>query len=145
MSAIGVVMPVFFPGASRLEHPHCTLVYLGEFGKVAVSRRPVEDATERLRNQCRPLTVEVTGVEVFGKGTCTVLKLADRTLRSYREFIDKELARDGIRSASEYGYTPHVTINKHTVSSVPILPWDDFRIPPRVWIDRPTVWWNGER
>lgn len=145
MSAIGIVMPVYFRGASRLVDPHCTLVYLGEFGKVDVSRFAVEQATERLRGQCRPCMIDVVGLEVFGHGTCTVLKLADRTLKSYRDFIDKELARDGIRSGSEYAYNPHVTINKHTVSSEPILPWYNFEVPNKVWIDRPTVWWNGER
>lgn len=145
MSAIGVVMPVFFRGASLIKDAHCTLVYLGEFGKVSVSKEKVVEATERLRSQCRPCLIDVTGIEVFGKGNCTVLTLAERTLRSYRDFLEKELARDGIRSASEYSYTPHITINKHEVSSLPILPFEGFQIPPRVWIDRPTVWWNGER
>jgi len=145
MSAIGIVMPVYFPGALYIADPHCTLLYLGEFGKVDVDRHIVEEATSRLRGQCRPCTVDVKGLEVFGHGACTVLTLADLTLKSYRDFLAKELARDGIRSASEYGFRPHVTINKHTVSSEPILPWDGFEVPKRVWIDRPTVWWNGER
>jgi 2'-5' RNA ligase len=145
MSAIGIVIPVFFPGASKLEDPHCTLMYLGEYGKVDVDRHVVEEATARLRGQCTPQMIEVKGLEVFGHGTCTVLTLADLRLKSYRDFLAKELARDGIRSASEYSYNPHVTINKHTVSSEPIFPFYNFEVPKHVWIDRPTVWWNGER
>lgn len=145
MSAIGIVMPVYFHGAHRIEDVHCTLLYLGEFGKVHVDRNRVNEATERLRGQCRPCVIDVTGVKVFGHGTCTVMTLADRTLKSYRDFLAKELARYDIHSASEYAYNPHITINKHTVSSEPILPWSTFEVPSKVWIDRPTVWWNGER
>lgn len=145
MSAMGIVLPAFFSNSHRIEDCHATLIYLGEFGSVHVDRKAVELANERLRSQVTPAMIKVTGVEVFGKGNMTVLILDDFVLKSYRHFIDRELARDGIRSASEYAYRPHVTINKHTVSSEPILPWPDFKVPTYVWVDRPQVWWNGER
>lgn len=145
MSAIGIVMPVNFLNSGRIKDCHCTLIYLGEFGHGNVNRSHVEEACARLRSQCNPAMVNVTGVEVFGQGHATVLTLADRTLKSYRKFIEKELARVGIQSASQYSYNPHITINKHETSSQPILPWDKFIMPSHVWIDRPVVWWGSER
>jgi 2'-5' RNA ligase len=145
MSAIGVVMPVFFNGSNRIEEVHCTLIYLGESGEVAISRPILDAAVDRLRAQCKqPLMVKVRQLAVYGHGTHTVLELEDITLKSYRTFLERELRRDGIISASQYAYSPHVTLNKHTASKTPILPWPDFRAPEYVWIDRPTIWWKSE-
>lgn len=144
MSSIGVLMPVFFIGSRLIEDPHCTLIYLGEFGKVKVDRSKLEQAVNRLRGQCQPINVSVTGVEVFGNGTSTVLTLAERTLLSYRTFLEKELAHDNIRSASQWAYRPHVTIATHEPSKTPLIP-EGLTIPQQVWIDRPQVWWNGEK
>ena len=142
MGALGVVMPVVFRGSMHIKDAHCTLMYLGESDQVHIDRRKVEAATERLRSQCSPILVPVQGVEVFGKGHMTVLILAETTLASYRKFLERELRRDGIVSASEYAYRPHVTINKHEVSSEPVLPWPNYFAPSYVWVDRPTLWWN---
>lgn len=144
MSALGVVMPVFFRDSAAIPKVHCTLIYLGEEGSNQPARKPVEVATERLRSQCSPMMVNVLGVEVFGKGHVTALILEPRTLTSYRQFLERELRRDGIVSASEYSYRPHVTINKHDFSEEPIMPWPEFRVPSQVWIDRPTLWWGSE-
>src|SRR6476620_4905556 len=144
MSALGVVMPVFFRDSPRIPKVHCTLIYLGEEGPDQPPRKPVEAATERLRSQCSPMMVPVIGLEVFAKGHVTVLILEPRTLNSYRTFLDRELRREGIVSASEYAYRPHVTINKHDFSEEPVLPWPEFRVPTSVWIDRPTLWWGSE-
>jgi 2'-5' RNA ligase len=144
MSAIGVVMPVFFRDSKRIEEAHCTLIYLGESDKVTIPRKPLENAVERLRNQCRPINIMVRQLAVYGHGTHTVLELEDLTLKSYRIFLERELKRDGIVSASEYAYSPHVTINKHAPSKTPIHPWPDFRMPGYVWIDRPEIWWKSE-
>lgn len=144
MSALGVVMPVHFRYSQRIEKVHCTLLYLGEEGEGQPPRKPVEAATERLRSQCSPMMVKVLGLETFARGHCTVLILEPRVLASYRGFLERELRRDGIVSASEYAFRPHVTINKHVPSNKPVLPWDDFRTPEYVWIDRPTLWWGSE-
>lgn len=142
MGALGVVMPVVFRGSHHIKEVHCTLIYLGEAGKVNVSRTLVQAATDRLRSQCSPILVPVEGVEVFAGGRATVLVLGTTALASYRKFLDRELRRDGIVSASEYAYRPHVTINKHMVSSEPIFPFPGFTVPSYVWVDRPTLWWN---
>jgi 2'-5' RNA ligase len=145
MSAIGVVMPVFFRDSKRIEEVHCTLIYLGESDKVHIPRQPLENAVARLRNQCRPMNIKVRQMAVYGHGTHTVLELEDITLKSYRTFLERELRRDGIVSASEYAYSPHVTITKrHAPSKNPVLPWPDFRAPEYVWIDRPEIWWKSE-
>ena len=132
---------VFFQ-AHKIPKVHCTLIYLGE--SMHPSRQPLlEEAAQRLGHAMRgPGIVRVKGLAVYGQGTHTVMELDDYVLKSYRHFIDKELSRSGIRSASQYSYNPHVTINKHGVSSEPILPWDGFQIPPEIMIDRPQVWWD---
>lgn len=144
MSAIGVVMPVFFRDSRRIEDVHCTLIYLGESDKVTIPRLPLENAVNRLRNQCQPIMIKSRQLAVYGHGTHTVIELEDLTLRSYRVFLERELLRDGIRSASEYSYNPHVTVNKHAPSKNPVLPWDNFRTPEYVWVDRPVIWWKSE-
>lgn len=144
MSSIGVVMPVFFRDSKRIEEVHCTLIYLGESEKVNIPRQPLENAVARLRSQCQPQMIPVRQLAVYGNGHCTVLELSGVALQSYRKFLERELNRDGIRSASEYAYSPHVTINKHVPSKTPVLPWDDFRMPEFVWVDRPEIWWKSE-
>jgi len=144
MSALGVVMPVHFPGSVRIERVHCTLIYLGEEGKVHVPKRPVEAAVARLNSQIDGANVRVKGVEVFGNGHCTVLTLESWLLDSWRRFIDVELRRDGIHSASEWAFKPHITINKHDESKWPIFPWVPFTIPTQVWVDNPVLWWGSE-
>lgn len=145
MSALGVVMPVWFPSSLQIPNVHCTLIYLGEEDKVRVDKRKVEVAVARLNTQIDGANVPVTGVEVFGNGRMTVLTLDDMTLGSWRKFIDRELRRDGIVSASEWKYRPHITINKHEPSAWPIYPWAPFRIPEYVWIEKPCLWWGSER
>lgn len=140
--SIGILFPVEFYQANKIPKVHCTLIYLGE------SLQPrwlstLQEAADRLGHAMRgPNVIRVTGLAVYGQGTHTVMTLDDYVLKSYRQFIDKELNRSGIRSASQYAYNPHITINKHTVSSEPILPWEGFQVPPEVMIDRPKVWWD---
>lgn len=140
--SVGILFPVEFYQAQRIPKVHCTLIYLGE--AMHQSRRPIlEEAAARLGSAMRgPGVVAVKGLAVYGQGTHTVMVLDDYVLKSYRNFIDKELNRSGIRSASQYAYNPHITINKHSVSSEPILPWDGFQVPPEIMIDRPQVWWD---
>jgi len=147
MSALGVVCPVYFPGSMNVPKVHCTLVYLGEEGSertAHINRRTVLAATARLRSQVQGFNATVKGVELYGKGHCTVLTLDSITLQSWRKFLDRELLRDGIYSASEYSYSPHVTINKHDKSDEPVMPWPHFRVPPTVWIDEPVLWWGSD-
>lgn len=134
-----IMIPVAFGKSRFMSNPHVTLIYLGD--QPARNQAAIVSATERLRSQCRPCTVEVTGMEVFDKGLCTVFTLAELTLKSYRNFIDRELARDGIRSPSEYAYRPHLSINEHEFSKVPVAPDWLVDVPPFIWIDRPTLVW----
>jgi len=142
MSLVTVEMPVQFSGAHKLypSTPHCTLIFLGDLP--ARRRGVVEDAVARLRMQVTPLMVPTAGLAVFGRGDHTVIRLQDVVLKTWRTFIEKELKRDGVVSASEWTFNPHVTINKHTVSSVPILPFEDFQLPATVWVDKPTLRWD---
>lgn len=140
--SVGILFPVEFFQANKIPKVHCTLIYLGEHMNPLLMPKLTE-AAERLGNAMRgPKVVRVTGLAVYGGGTHTVMTLDPFVVGSYRTFIDKELNRSGIRSASQYAFNPHITINKHSVSSVPILPWDAFRVPPEVMIDRPRVWWD---
>lgn len=144
MSALGVVMPAHFFRSYLIPKCHCTLIYLGEHDKhpgVMHQRKTVEAAVARLNLQFRELTVPVKGVELFGRKDKTVLVLDDMVLKSYRKFIDRELARDGIRSASEFAYRPHVTINSHEPSKEPVFPWDNFIMPNHIYISAPQLWW----
>lgn len=141
-SSIGVLMNVMFPGSWYIPKVHCTLIYLGEIDKVRINRDHLETCVERLRSQVEPGFVKVTGLELFGAKDHTVLTLDSYKLRSWRTFLDKELKRHDIRSASQYAYNPHITINKHSPSDVPVLPWEPFFMPEQVWVDKPEVWWD---
>lgn len=144
MSALGVVMPAHFFRSFKVERCHCTLIYLGEHDKhpeVFRQRKAVEAATERLKSQATILNVRVTGVEVFGNGTKTVLTLDDTVLKSYRKFIDRELLRSGLYSASSWAYRPHVTINDHEPSERAVIPSWMNQIPGMVYLDLPELWW----
>lgn len=139
--SVGILFPVEFFQANKIPKVHCTLIYLGEGAMRPSQLQVLEEAAQRLGSAMRgPGVVRVKGLAVYGHGTHTVMELDDYVLKSYRYFIDKELNRSGIRSASQYAYRPHVTINKHGVSSEPILPWDGFQVPPEIMIDRPQVW-----
>lgn len=142
MSLVTVEMPVQFSGAHKLypTTPHCTLIFLGDLP--ARRKGTIEDAVARLRMQVHPQMVPTLGLAVFGRSDHTVIRLSSFVLLSWREFIEKELRRDGIVSASEWGFNPHVTINKHTVSSIPIAPYPDFQTPATVWIDKPVLRWD---
>jgi 2'-5' RNA ligase len=128
----------------RIERVHCTLIYLGEEGKVHVPKGPVEAAVARLNSQVNGANVRVKDVEVYGNGHCTVLTLESWLLKSWRKFIETELRRDGIVSASEWAYQPHITINKHDKSEWPIYPWVPFQVPTQVWVDNPVLWWGSD-
>lgn len=144
MSALGVVMPAHFFRSYWIPKCHCTLIYLGEHDKVPHvmhQRKMVEAAVARLNLQFRELTVPVKGVELFGRKDKTVLVLEEWVLKSYRRFIDRELAREGIRSASEFAYRPHITINSHEPSDKPVFPWPNFVVPSHVYISAPELWW----
>lgn len=141
--SVGILFPVEFFQANKIPKVHCTLIYLGESPMMSHKLSILEEAAQRLGEAMRgPKVVRVTGLAVYGGGTHTVMKLDPFVLGSYRTFIDKELNRSGIRSASQYAFNPHITINKHSVSSVPILPWQGFQVPPEIMIDRPQVWWD---
>lgn len=140
--SVGILFPVEFFQANKIPKVHCTLIYLGEHMNRFLMPKLTE-AAERLGNAMRgPGVIRVKGLAVYGQGTHTVMELDDFVLKSYRKFIETELNRSGIRSASQYAYNPHITINKHMVSSGPILPWDGFQVPPEIMIDRPQVWWD---
>jgi 2'-5' RNA ligase len=135
-------MKVMFPGSWYIHEVHCTLIYLGEVGKVKINRPNLETCVERLNTQIEPGFVKVKGIELFGQKDHTVLTLDSFKLGSWRTFLDKELARYEIRSASQYSYKPHITVNKHAPSDVPVPPWEPFYMPDQVWVDRPQVWWG---
>ena len=139
--SVGIIMPVQFTGSFKMDEPHCTLIYLGK--SMHHSRRNIlENAVQRLRMQVTPKLIPVTGLAVFGHGDHTVMKLETEILKSWRAFIEKELRHDGITSASEWAYNPHVTINKHEHSEVPVPPWEGWTTPSSVWLDRPTLMWK---
>lgn len=144
MSALGVVLPAHFFRSFKIDKCHCTLMYLGEHDKnpdVFRQRKIVEAATARLNTQASILSVRVTGLEVFGNGTKTVLTLEEWALKSYRRFLERELLRDGIRSASPWAYRPHITINDHEKSERPVIPGWMNQIPGMVYLDKPELWW----
>lgn len=144
MSALGVVMPAHFFRSYLIDRSHCTLIYLGEHDKVPHvmhKKKAVEAATYRLQMQSNILSVPVTGVELFGHGTKTVLTLSAEILLSYRQFLERELLRDDIRSASAWAFRPHVTINSHGQRDLPLIPEWMNQVPEKVYLDKPVLWW----
>jgi 2'-5' RNA ligase len=121
----------------RIELPHLTLVYAGEIEnhKPGAFNELAKDACS-IAMLCRPLTLEVTGLEVFGNWTddpddkVDVFRLRPNSeLLAMRRMVEQW-------NQSEFPFNPHVTIGP-TGQGVP-------ERPRLLAFDRVLVGWGDE-
>lgn len=120
-SSVGLWWPAWWDGSQEVEDPHCTLIYLGKHE---------EDYGERLRERLRelleepkelvwaPTHVDVTGTAIYGppEEPVRVLTLDRNELLEWIHDEVVELLNDeGIYSASEFPWNPHVTIGESEI------------------------------
>lgn len=132
------VMIAYLPVNSewcRQPLPHLTLVYCGTIDDLIPSayNRLAKDAISA-GMITGPLTLEVTGVDVFGDDAekVDVIKLhATPRLLTARKIVEDW-------NASEHPFDPHATIG-------PVGLANDVIIPPFIFFDRIMVGWGEER
>lgn len=133
------VMVALLPATSswcRIELPHLTLVYAGETKDLEAGafNELAKDATS-LAMLTRPITLAVTGVEVFGEeDKVDVLRFASTSeLDAMRHAVERW-------NKSEFPFRPHATIGPVGTSFVV-----QQQLPEYVTFDRILVGWGEER
>lgn len=119
----------------RIELPHLTLVYAGAISDLQASDRNkmTKDAAS-LALLSRPLTLEVTGVEMFGFGE--EQKVDSLRLRATSEILAMRHAVEGWNK-SQHEFRPHVTIG-------PVGTRMFIQPPPTITFDRICVGWGND-
>lgn len=117
---------------SKIEIPHLTLVYAGEIPNLAPStfNELAKDACS-LAALARPLTLSVTGKDLFGEEDDTLVLTLRLTpeLMGMRRFLERW-------NASEHPFQPHVTVGpRDTQLEV---------MPSMIAFDRIVVGWGKE-
>lgn len=99
-------------GGLEVEELHCTLVFLGEAADV--DEEVVGEAVALVALELGALEGTVGGVGHFGETPdgVPVLALPDvQGLTMLRERVVDELGERGVRSPSEHGFLPHMTLD----------------------------------
>lgn len=98
-------------GAVPASEYHMTLVYLGE--KTAVDRALLLRVVEVFARDYAPINGRLNGTGRFDPENDTTPFYANmdaQRLPAFRQALIERLAAVGIASASEHGYTPHITL-----------------------------------
>jgi len=108
-------------GGLEVDDLHCTLVFLGEVEDV--DQEAVSEAVAQVALELAALEGAVGGMGEFGETPdgVPVLALPDvQGLTLLRERIVDELGHRGVRSPSEHGFLPHMTL----ISKDPAEDWN---------------------
>lgn len=98
-------------GGSDPAKMHVTLVFLGEVAELDIAA--VRRAAKLVATKVAPLSGTVGGVGMFAANEegYPVLALPDvQGLSTLRTRVEDALATEGIKSPSEHGWTPHLTL-----------------------------------
>lgn len=135
-ASIAIVYPVSWPNPTEdVPNPHSTIIFLG----------PVADATftkDDLKKVLKtfiwePFDVALGEVKMFGENNdVPVVTLLGEQLTVIRQTLEEELAKYGIKDASEFEYSPHITVDPQSMQSVPLM---------SVRLGKPQIWWGTER
>lgn len=138
-----IVYPAQYPDhftKPSVEELHSTILFLGDIDEDlgGIEIEPLMDVLSPV--ECNYLQyVDVKGWDLFGPDqNIPVLKL-DQTpvMTEIRERVEFVLACVGIFSPSQFGYSPHVTIDNETFRTQ--------RFPEWVLLRQPQLWYRGER
>lgn len=132
-STAGISYPASFTSDYRIpavDNMHSTLIFLGP--KEQVNALAVRQAVSRVLLPSAQY-VDVIGTDHFGpEKDVPVLLLEPTTLLNTRYLVERDLARIGVRSPSEFGYRPHVSVDDAVLQDP----------PDRVLLGRPQIWWG---
>lgn len=115
-SSVGLWWPAWWEGSEQVEYPHCTLIYLGKHEEAyavrlrACLRDILAEAPELV---WAPTHVNVMGTATYGppEEPVKVLTLEREELLEWiHDNVEELLNDEGIYSASEFDWNPHVTI-----------------------------------
>lgn len=133
-TGIAIVWPAWFLGSTDPQL-HCTALFLGDTETTTIDRRDIE--TILRWEGADPGACRVTGPALFGKeGNVPVLTIESRALMIEQEWLARELDMYGIKSPSEFGFNPHVTIAKEAAKPY---------FPNYIQLEAPVLWWGDER
>lgn len=133
---IAIVLPARFKG--HVPESHCTVMFLGYTDEADYTRDMVLTAMDQFV-EWFPQEFATAGTDWFGVDRdVPVMRLMSSWLMSYRSYVERILAEEGIyptKGAVKWPYQPHVS-----------LP-DDFEeeLPKTVTLYSPVLWWGTER
>lgn len=136
-SSIAVVWPSSIPVSD--PEAHCTMLFLGRIPEVAFSREDILHVLDTWAFRS-PGDFYIRASNLYGpEKNVLVAELHDPkgVLAEQRGYLEEGLLEcDGIRSASQYGFSPHVTISPKAVNEP---------FSPVVTLGTPVLWWGSER
>lgn len=133
---IAIVYPVSWPAPTKdVPEPHCTLIYLGDISDATFTLEDLQDAVDTFIWE--PFDVAIGEVQMFGPDEdIPVVTLLGQTLYDNRQIFEAELNERGIKSASEYDYSPHITVDPRSMVAMPFN---------TVHLGLPKIWWGDQR
>lgn len=134
-----IAYPVLWPSGHRdpqIPDVHSTVVFLGDVSNSEFTKEDVLDAMREFDvNVYR--WVDVDGLDWFGPNhDVPVLRISHSGLQGFYERLTEKLAIKGIFSASEFPYSPHVTIDMETAT----IGW-----PNHLMLGPVELWWREEK
>lgn len=118
----------------NVPDPHSTILWLGDVTKADYTKEEVAAVIKRVAEPVY-MVAKVTGKELFGpEKDITVLKIDNNILVPQYENIVQALEPIGAVSASQFGYSPHVTVDEVT--------WQDH--PSEVHLGPVELWWRDD-
>lgn len=134
-TGICIVWPAWFLGSTD-EQLHCTTIFLGSTEDTEIKRADIEDALLWTQT-ANPGPIKVTGTALYGaEKNVPVLTLDPEKLVEVQQGLTDLLAFYGIVSASEFGFSPHVTIAKEVAKPY---------FPNFIQLEAPVLWWGDDR
>lgn len=113
---------------------HSTVLWLGDVSDAPYGPADIIGALRGL-DLVRYLWASVSGVEWFGPdNNIPVLRVEHSALQIQYDAITTALAPLGAVSASEFGYSPHVTVDEATTT----------RYPSKILLGPVELWWKNQ-
>ncbi len=131
--SIAIVYPVSWPSPTRkVPDPHSTIIFLGNVEDAEFTKDDVLDVVESFI--WTPFDVAIGEVKMFGENNdVPVVTLLSDTLYQNRQALEEELNANGIYDASEFSYSPHITVDPQSMSAMPFH---------SVRLGKPEIWWG---
>lgn len=142
--SVSIVYPYVFPQDTKLPidydlKPHSTIVFLGKVSDFEFSQETVLDSLRGLELKDTGI-VDVSGLALFGpENDVLVMTLKSQNLLDNHQVVCDRLAEQGIKSASDFDYSPHVTLTNGYHG--PTVGYD---LPTTIGLGFPVLWWEDQ-